>query len=507
MAQLDGGRAEAPELADVPRLEIGAVAGAEDGEGGAEPAAEDLAFLQYTSGSTADPKGVRVTHGNLMHNEETIRRAFGLSEESVIVGWLPLYHDMGLIGNVLQPLYLGARCVLMSPVAFLKRPRRWLEAIDRYRGTTSGGPNFAYELCVHRVPPAEREGLDLASWTLAFNGAEPVRAETLDRFAKAFAPQGFEREAFFPCYGLAEATLFVTGGDRSTPPAVETVDAAALERDWMEPVAEDEASARRLVGSGHAWAEQRVAVVDTESGRELPDGRVGEIWLQGPSVAEGYWNRPEQTRSDFEARLETGEGPFLRTGDLGFLDRGELFVTGRLKDLVILRGRNLYPQDLELTAERSHEDLHPGNGAAFSVDVEGEERLVIVHELERRAIRRAQEDPEPVFQAIRQAVAEVHEARVHEVVLIKTVSLPKTSSGKVQRRKCRRQYLDGELAVVVPSGAAGAGRWSPPMHLETRSREAEPVCGAARCWRTWNRTNAPGRSRTPSGTWRRRCLR
>src|SRR6185369_6010238 len=296
---------------------------------------EALAFLQYTSGSTSTPKGVMVTHANLMHNEAMIGQAFQQSADSVVVGWLPLYHDMGLIGNVLQPLHAGCRCVLMAPAAFLQRPRRWLEAVSRYggtsEGTTSGGPSFAYELCVRRIPPEQREGLDLRSWRVAFNGAEPVRAETMARFAEAFAPCGFDPAAFYPCYGLAEATLFVSGGE-----------AGSLPRE--EPVT----GGRPLVSCGHVWGGQRIAIADPETGAEMPPGAEGEIWVAGPSVAAGYWRNPEATERDFRARLIGREEPFLRTGDLGVMvgegAAGDLYVTGRIKDLVILRGRNHYPQ-------------------------------------------------------------------------------------------------------------------------------------------------------------------
>ncbi|MFL6293612.1 MAG: amino acid adenylation domain-containing protein, partial [Thermoanaerobaculia bacterium] len=410
-----------------------------------DPDPEAIAFLQYTSGSTSTPKGVMVTHANLVHNERMIGDAFAMDEDSVVVGWLPLYHDMGLIGNVLQPLHAGARCVLMSPVAFLQRPRRWLEAIHRYRGTTSGGPNFAYELCVRKIPPAEREGLDLSSWRVAFNGAEPVRAHTLEAFTEAFAPCGFRASSFYPCYGLAEATLFVSGGDAGRAPRVED----------------------GRVSSGHGWDAQRIAIVHPETREELPPGSEGEVWIAGPSVAAGYWGNPEATERDFRARLATGQGPFLRTGDLGILSGGELYVTGRIKDLIILRGRNHYPQDVELTAQRSHPDLRSDSGAAFAVEIEGEERLVVVQEVERRR-RGALEE---LAAAVRRAVAEEHEVQPYEVVLVRTGTVPKTSSGKVQRQACRAQYLAGELTVlersVAPSPALPryAGEGAPALSL------------------------------------------
>ncbi|HKV09540.1 MAG TPA: amino acid adenylation domain-containing protein, partial [Thermoanaerobaculia bacterium] len=421
------------------------------------------AFLQYTSGSTSSPRGVIVSHANLMHNERMIRAAFRQDEGSVVVGWLPLHHDMGLIGNVLQPLFCGGRCILMSPMAFLQRPRRWLEAIGRYRATTSGGPSFAYELCVQKVGPGDREGLDLSSWRVAFNGAEPVRAETLARFAEAFAPCGFRREAFYPCYGLAEGTLFAAGPRRAAEPQVAVFDAAALERHHAAAVAGDLPGGRPLVGCGEVWEGQRIAIADPETGTELPAGRVGEIWLAGPSVAAGYWGRDEETARTFGARLIAAggsvEGPFLRTGDLGFVAAGELFVTGRLKDLVILRGRNHYPQDLELTAEHSHPELRSGGVAAFSVDGGDGELLVVVGEV----VRRFQAGVEAVAAAVRRALAEEHEVRVHEVVLIRTGTLPRTSSGKIQRHLCRARYRTGELEAVgasalkEPAGGEGAG--------------------------------------------------
>ncbi len=422
---------------------------------------ETLAFLQYTSGSTATPKGVMVRHGNLMHNEAIIQAAFGPA--AVTVGWLPLYHDMGLIGNVLQPLYSGATCVLMAPVAFLQQPARWLRAIHRYRATTSGGPSFAYELCARRVSAAEREILDLSSWQVAFNGAEPVRAETLERFAETFAPCGFRREAFYPCYGLAEATLFVSGGQRGTGASLREIDAAALEQSQVQP-ARPGSPSRWLVGCGRTSEDQRVAIADAERGTACPEGTVGEVWIAGPSVTAGYWRRPEETAQTFGARLAGHpETPYLRTGDLGFLLEGELFLTGRAKDLLILRGRNLYPQDVELTVERSHPAMRPGCGAAFSVEIDGEERLVVVQEVERDAERRWSREPEgfrAAVEAVRRAVAAEHEAAMHAVALVRTATVPKTSSGKIRRRSCREDFLAGRLELVGEwhEGALPAGR-------------------------------------------------
>ncbi|HJX30002.1 MAG TPA: AMP-binding protein, partial [Thermoanaerobaculia bacterium] len=401
--------------------------------------AGEIAFLQYTSGSTGTPKGVVVTHGNLLHNLEMIRRAFGQTADSVVVGWLPLFHDMGLIGNVLQPCYVGAECVLMSPAAFLQKPARWLQAIHRFRGTTSGGPDFSYDLCVRSIAPEDREGLDLSSWNVAFNGAEPVRAETLRRFTEAFAPCGFRREAFFPCYGLAEATLFVAGGPRDRPAGIGSFASEALESG--QAVLAADGTGRELVSCGHAWMDQRIAVIDPESGEPCPEGRVGEIRVAGPSVAAGYWNQPEASAATFHA--QPGGERVLRTGDLGFFAGGELFLTGRLKDLIILRGRNHYPQDLELTAERSDPSLRAGSGAAFSVERQGEERLVLVSEVERR-----HGDLAAIADAIRRAIAEEHGVGVADVVLLRQGTIPKTSSGKIQRRECRARYLGGELEAL-----------------------------------------------------------
>ncbi len=434
----------------------------ETGERWQPPALDSgsLAFLQYTSGSTSLPKGVAVSHGNLLHNQEMIRAGFDQSAASVVVGWLPLYHDMGLIGNVLQPLYAGGRCYLMPPLVFLQDPHRWLRAISRYGGTTSGGPNFAFELCTRAIGDEKRAELDLSSWRVAFSGAEPVRAATLERFAARFAPAGFRRESFYPCYGLAEATLFVSGGAAEAGAVVVPFDAGALERGVART---DEAErAVALVGCGHARLGQSIRVVDPESRRELTDGEVGEIWVGGASVAQGYWGKPEASAETFGAALADGEGPFLRTGDLGFLRGGELFVTGRRKDLIILRGRNLYPHDVEAAAEAASARLRAGCSAAFAVEVAGEERLVLVCEVDRRT---SAADLGEVALAVRAALAEEHEVQIHDLVLAPPGTVLKTSSGKVQRYACRASYLGGVLprvggdpAPAVPAADALLGR-------------------------------------------------
>jgi acyl-CoA synthetase (AMP-forming)/AMP-acid ligase II len=406
---------------------------------------ETLAFLQYTSGSTGDPKGVMVSHANLLHNERMIQQAFGHTEETVVVGWLPLFHDMGLIGNVLQSLYMGVRCILMPPVAFLQRPYRWLQAVSRYQATTSGAPNFAYDLCARKVTDEQAASLDLSSWSVAFSGAEPVRAETLDLFAKRFAPYGFRREAFYPCYGLAEATLLVSGGAHAASPGLCSVDADSLERNFVSPPA-DEADSRTLVSCGWAWDTQRIAIVDSDSFRRCPEGHVGEIWVAGPSVAQGYWNRRELTQQTFHAYVQdNNEGPFLRTGDLGFIQQGELFVTGRLKDMIVIRGRNYYPQDIERMVQESHPALEEGHGAAFSVERGGEERLVVAQEVKythRRNLNVAE-----VTGNIREAVAEQFGLDLLAVVLLKSGGVQRTSSGKIQRRTCRANFLANRLDV------------------------------------------------------------
>ena len=421
---------------------------------------EHLAFLQYTSGSTGSPKGVMLSHGNLIHNLTVIYHGFEMENGSTGAFWLPSYHDMGLIGGILSPIYVKGHAVLMAPGAFLQRPLRWLEAISRYKAKISGAPNFAYQLCVDKITPEQREGLDLSSWDIAFCGAEPIRLDTLDSFAQAFAAQGFRREAFYPCYGLAENTLMVSGGAGPSEPLAIEFNTAALSQGRGIPAKGTEAGIT-LISCGHALLDQQIAIVDPEKRTVCAPGEIGEIWTTGPSVAQGYWQRPQLTEETFQARLAGREQEtFLRTGDLGFLLEGELYFTGRLKDLIIIRGRNHYPQDIEHTAGQCHEALEAGMSAAFAVYEGGEERLVLVHEVTRR---HRKPDLEAVVTAVRRAVAQEHGLQVQAIVLIRPLSVPRTSSGKIQRHACKEGYLDGTLQVVGEwrAGEATAGSGQP----------------------------------------------
>ena len=411
---------------------------------------ETIAFLQYTSGSTGTPKGVILTHGNLLHNSQMIHQGFEHTRTDRGVFWLPSYHDMGLIGGIIQPLYCGRPNVIMSPLSFLQKPFRWLAAITRYKATTSGGPNFAYDLCVRNIPDSQLDELDLSSWTVAFNGAEPVLAETMEAFARKFERCGFRYEAFYPCFGLAEGTLIVSGGYVKNRPIIRTLDPKELSVGKAVEVQDSRITkAVRYVSSGRKiMPDERIAIVDPETCVECPDRIVGEIWVKSPSNAKGYWKSPEATERTFLAQIaETGESPFMRTGDLGFVMDGELFVTGRIKDLIIVRGVNVYPQDIEMTVQRADPHLRPFGGAAFMVKDDTalpQEHLVIVQELERLF----KGETAPLFAAIQKAVALEHEIPVKGIVLIKSGSIPKTSSGKIQHHACRNGFLDGSLSEI-----------------------------------------------------------
>ncbi len=441
---------------------------------------QQTAFLQYTSGSTSTPKGVILSHENVLSNAALIQEAFGTSVQSSAAFWLPLYHDMGLIGGVIQPVYCGGTSTLLAPAAFLQRPALWLETISRTRATISGGPDFAFNLCSRKVTQAERERLDLSSWEVAFTGAERIRPHTLEQFAEAFAPCGFRTEAFFPCYGLAEATLMVSGGPRGVAPTVIHAAAAALQQDVVQETSRDDTSARSLVGCGRSLTGQQVAIVEPEGCRACPDGRIGEIWVQGDSVAAGYFDNPGATADVFGARLaDTGEGPFLRTGDLGFVRDGQLFVTGRLKDLIIIRGRNYYPEDIELTVEGAHPSFRAGHCAAFSAEIAEEERLVVVQEIEPR-IRKL--DSEAAFQAVRQAIAATFEVEVYSIVLAKAGIVPKTTSGKRRRAACRDLYVRDELEVHARWTAEITNGHPHPLVAECRGTVHAPTAKEIEDW-------------------------
>jgi acyl-CoA synthetase (AMP-forming)/AMP-acid ligase II len=426
-------------LAGVPRLAIDDLATCAWAPPCLGPAA--LAFLQYTSGSTGRPRGVMVRHGNLLANERVIRTRTGHHpDRTVFAGWLPLYHDMGLIGNVLQSAYLGIPCYLMSPLDFVKRPVVWLEAISRYRVTTSGGPSFGYDHCARRIPDDAVGALDLSSWDLAFNGAEPVRADVLDRFAGKFARAGFRREAFYPCYGLAESTLMVTGADRLRAPHVVGVERAELSAGRV--VRSEGAGAQRLVGCGRPDGEHRAIIVDPERRVPAEPGRVGEIWVAGPSVCSGYWDDAASTAESFGATLRGSPERFLRSGDLGFFADDQLFVVGRSKDLIIVRGCNHYPEDIERTIERVHPALRAGCGVVFGVEIAGDERVVAVHEIARGT---GGAPAARIAGDVTEAVAQHHGLRLHASLLVKPGTIPKTSSGKLRRTACRALYLEGRL--------------------------------------------------------------
>ena len=405
----------------------------------------DTAFLQYTSGSTTIPRGVMVTHSNLMHNLDLIEESFGLTSKSQTVFWLPPYHDMGLIG-ILQSLYTGYPVTLMPHLMFLQRPFRWLQAISRFRATCSGGPNFAYDLCIRKVKPEQREQLDLSSWEVAFNGAEPIYNKTLKQFADYFSSCGFRREAFLPCYGLAEATLMVVGAPKSRFPVTQNLMTSGLEQNQVIISLDKNEYTRTVVSCGKNMPNQKIRIVNAHTLALSPADQIGEIWVSGPSVASGYWNKPLESEFTFGARLsDFNEGPFLRTGDLGFLHDGELYITGRIKNLIISDGKNHYSHDIERTVEKSHPAIRLAGCAVFSISNSESEDIIVIAEIEHKITVKAEE----VKKAIRQAVAIHHELHVDDIRLISPGGIPRTTSGKIKHYLCKTNYIAGSMNEIA----------------------------------------------------------
>ncbi len=410
--------------------------------------ADDIAFLQYTSGSTGNPKGVMVSHTNLMSNMEVIYTSCGYTEDTIGVSWLPHFHDMGLMAGVVQPIYSGTEVTFMAPAYFLQKPIRWIEMIDKYKATAIAGPNFAYELCVEKIADEDLKDLDMSTLKLALNGAEPVHAETLRKFSEKFAACGFNAKAHFPSYGMAETTLLLTAGDVNEAAKILTIDSYDIQEGTITVKEQADASTQEMVSSGHTWTDHEVIIVEQESLETLSEDKVGEVWARGSSITQGYWKNPEKTEEDFHAfTSDTKTGPYLRTGDLGFLHEGELYICGRAKDLLIIRGRNYYPQDIELTVGNAHEAISLGNAAAFSLDIDDREQLVIVQEVQRTHMRKL--DEEAVFDAMIESIASECELQAYDIVLVRPGQVLKTSSGKIQRQANKQAYLDDGFKVLA----------------------------------------------------------
>ncbi len=419
-----------------------------------------LALLQYTSGSTGQPKGVMVSHGNILHNCQYIQQSFELTSEDVSASWLPHFHDMGLIDGILEPIYSGILGVLMPPIAFLGRPINWLKAISDYGVTHSGGPNFAYDLCVNKISLDQRKNLDLSSWKTAYNGAEPIRPQTLEQFTKTFEISGFQAKYFYPCYGLAESTLMVAGGYRDQPPTQCQLDTEALGQNKVKEATETTTKSKQFVSCGYPWLNTQIVIVNPQSLSPCLGDEVGEIWVSSDSIAQGYWNLPQVTQDSFNAYVsDSKKGPFLRTGDLGFIKDGELFITGRLKDVLIIKGENYYPQDIEETVAQSNVALRLNCAAAFCIFIDGIEKLIIVQEVGRSYRKKL--DFDKVVGDICQAVMREYDLLIYDLVLIKPGSIPKTSSGKIQRKACQQKYLSNtleKLTETITNPALGKNR-------------------------------------------------
>ncbi len=408
---------------------------------------DDMLLLQYTSGSTGTPKGIMVSHGNMIHDSECIKQSFGFDENMVVVNWLPNFHDMGLIGNLIQPAYVGGSVVSMTPIRFIQDPVNWLKCITKYKGTCSGAPNFAYDYCVDKIPSESVEQLDLSTLNVLYNGSEPIRKQTLERFTHHFKHAKFSSKQFFPCYGMAETVLIITGGDFKAEPVYFNADAKSLENN-KAILADEGKESRYLTASGFPWLGMSVMIVRPETKLPCQQGEIGEIWAKGGSVAQGYWNKPEATKETFHAYIEgTDDGPWLRTGDLGFIHEGQLYVSGRLKDLIIIRGSNFSPNDIEHSVENCHEALRKNASAAFSMDIDDEEKLIIIQEIERAYMRNFDEDE--IFENIRNAVFADHGIQPDIILLTRMGGIKKTSSGKTQRFAMRAVWKNKELDVLA----------------------------------------------------------
>lgn len=440
-----------PELAHVQIIDTESIEKANKPENLYQEANEKIAFLQYTSGSTSQPKGVMVTHQNILINEQMIENAFFHTSETIFVSWLPMFHDMGLISDLLQPMYLGVPLTFMAPSSFIQKPIRWLRAISKYKATTSGGPNFAYDLCLQKISDDDLSGLDLSSWTVAYNGAEPIQFNTLKKFSKKFEQVGFKESSFLPCYGLAECTLYAIG---HKAPYYFAVDKNSYANTTIKK-SSSESNTQWLVSSGKNTNPQHLKIVNTQTFMPCSKNEIGEIWLNGPHITNGYWNNEQKTQETFCAIPKNQNDltlTYLRTGDFGFInDDNEIFIVGRLKDLIIINGKNFYPQDIEYCVAKASDQINGICTVAISIEKNGTENLVVICELNRQ--KNTTESHAEICKKIGNAISQEFNIAIHDIVLLKPLVMPKTSSGKLQRQLCKTMYLNNEFNSVFNWGA------------------------------------------------------
>ncbi len=408
---------------------------------------DDIAFLQYTSGSTSAPKGVMITNFNLLRTVEDCIVGSEFDDQSTMVSWLPIFHDMGLVYGLLAPLYAGRPCYIMSPVSFLEKPIRWLQAISKYHATHTAAPNFAFDVCTRKVSEEEKSSIDLSTLKFVVNAAEPVRLETMQEFVAAFKQSGFRYEVFSPSYGLAEATVKVSNKKLRQIPVYCSLDVNEIEKNRISFVADQDPNSYKIVGCGWSAINADIKIVNFETGQLCAGNEIGEIWIQSDSVAKGYWQNPQASKDTFQAMIAGYDGgPFLRTGDMGFIHEGELYIAGRIKDMIIIQGKNYYPQDIELTVEKCHDAIRPSCGAAFAVTDGETEKLIVVQEV-KREYRKSNELAE-VANRVRMGVAKNHGLRVNAISLIMPSTIEKTTSGKIQRSATRESFLHKSLQVL-----------------------------------------------------------